>query len=139
MNLWFRKVNNLKLYGESRSVHNGDKFCYHVFGLQKFICDDVTEWRANGMQKVVTVLTCKYLNQMIIDYRKMVALYRLRKETLANSQSDHSIAHSREVVVCSICGASVTRKNIAKHKRTNQACRRIASAAPVVVEEGRSP
>jgi hypothetical protein len=96
-------------------------FCEHVFRKQGTMFLEKNFDYVSDLKRT-SDLALAFKQLMIQEFREMKAFYNSRKESLAISQKEHAIAHSRETVACTICGAHVTRKNIAKHKRTNKRC-----------------
>ena len=60
----------------------------------------------------------RYMSELQDNIERAEKLYETRKEELKVEQKKNYSADLRETVVCS-CGATVTKRNIAKHKKSN--------------------
>lgn len=82
-------------------------------------CDSYDYSHINKIAKKVFVAFFNRLSSELIIVKEY---YQNQKELLMISQKEHHKQHANEKIQCPICGSTVGRTSISRHKKTNLRC-----------------
>ena len=83
-----------------------------------------SEWVEKHIKQtdVLDVIYTKLIYRMTLEYAEVVAYYQEQKNYLEFQHNEKKKEHAKTTIECPHCKASITRTNLAKHKKTNKKC-----------------